>query len=209
MENRLNGHAHAAWALSAAIPRTEYAHRKPLAYAAAVTEDLRRSVGGDKGYSRLITKNPTHQAWDVSWLTDHLYTLGELHQQLGDYMPPPSWRRTRRKNPVGLGRNCTIFETARHWAYRQLRHHWDDPTGLWDAVSGQVHQLNAEFSEPLPANEAGHIATSIWRWITTRSRMWADGPTIYEATFTTIQSARGHKSGKTRRARSEALWSTS
>jgi hypothetical protein len=199
VENRANGHAHAVWALREAITRTEYARRKPLAYATAVTEGLRRSVDGDKGYSGLMTKNPTHQAWDASWLTDHLYALPELEEHLAGYMPPKSWHRTKRRNPVGLGRNCYIFETARTWAYREIRNHWDDPTGLHHAITGQVHELNAEFTEPLPVNEAGHIGSSIWRWITTKSRLWADGPTVYEATFTTIQSARGKKSGQARR----------
>lgn len=78
VENPSNGHAHAVWALSAPFARTEYAKRKPLAYAAAVTEGLRRSVDGDKGYSGLITKNPEHTAWDSHWITDKLYSLDEL-----------------------------------------------------------------------------------------------------------------------------------
>lgn len=60
VENPANGHAHAVWALSEPVTRTEYAARKPLAYAAAVTEGLRRSVDGDAAYSGLITKNPEH-----------------------------------------------------------------------------------------------------------------------------------------------------
>ncbi|KFC51527.1 hypothetical protein GY12_02040 [Micrococcus luteus] len=96
---------------------------------------------------------------------------------------------------MGLGRNCAIFETARHWAYREIRHHWGDSDGLRAAILAHVHELNAEFSEPLPANEARDIAHSIHRWITTTSRMWADGPAVYEATFSTIQAARGRKGG--------------
>ncbi|GAA4826475.1 replication initiation protein [Tomitella cavernea] len=204
VENRANGHAHAVWALLEAITRTEYARRKPLAYAAAVTEGLRRSVDGDKAYSGLMTKNPVHDDWEASWLTDRLYSLDELAGNLTEagVMPPASWQRTRRRNPVGLGRNCTIFETARTWAYREMRHHFGDPAGLYTAISTHVHLLNAEFSEALPVNEAECIAASIHRWITTQSRMWADGPAVYEATFSTIQSARGHKSGQARRAAS-------
>lgn len=206
VENPTNGHAHAVWALHEPVTRTEYARRKPLAYAAAVTEGLRRSVDGDKAYSGLMTKNPTHAAWDASWLTDRLYTLPQLHTHLEDagYMPPASWQRTRRRNPAGLGRNCTIFETARTWAYREVRHHFGNTHGLWLAIEAHVHALNTSFSEPLPANEAHHIAASIHRWITTQSRMWRDGPAVYEATFSTIQAARGHKSGRARRARQES-----
>jgi hypothetical protein len=209
VENPVNGHAHAVWALNEPITRTEYARRKPLAFAAAVTEGLRRSVDGDTGYSGLLTKNPAHDDWDALWCTnDRLYTLDELAEHLtdGGYMPPASWKRTKRRNQVGLGRNCSIFETARTWAYREIRNHWFDSAGLHDAISAHVNELNAEFPEPLPASEARAIAASIHRWITTKSRMWADGPAVYEATFSTIQAARGRISGLKRAQEAENRW---
>ena len=202
VENTENGHAHAVWVLAEAVTRTEYAHRKPLAYASAVTEGLRRSVDGDQAYSGLITKNPTHESWNASWYSDKLYTLRELDERLSasNFMPVPSWARTRRKNPVGLGRNCSIFETARTWAYREIRHHFGNPSGLWETILTHVYELNAEFNEPLPRSEADQIAKSIHRWITTQSRMWRDGAAVYEANFIAMQSARGRKSGHKRLA---------
>lgn len=200
-ESPTSGHAHAIWALTAPVATTEYAHRRPLALAAAVTEGLRRSVDGDPSYGGLITKNPLNQDWIAHWVTNHTYSLRELagHLDDADLMPPASWRRARRRNPVGLGRNCTIFETARTWAYREARHHWGDPDGLHRAIATTVRDLNAGFSDPLPSSETRAIATSIHKWITTKSRIWKDGPATYEATFITIQSARGKKSGQKRR----------
>ncbi len=64
------------------VTRTEYAHRKPLAYAAA--EELRRMLDGDKAHSGLITKNPCQQSWGCMWLTDDLYTLDELRDGRGE-----------------------------------------------------------------------------------------------------------------------------
>jgi hypothetical protein len=198
VENPANGHAHAVWALDAPFSRTEYARRKPLAYAAAITEGLRRSCDGDKGYSGLITKNPLHPAWDAELVTEHLYTMDELREALeeaGD-LPQASWRGSRRRNSVGLGRNCSLFETARTWAYREVRRHWGDSEGLYTAIETTAQEMNAErFGEPLARPEVHQIAKSIHRWIVTRSRMWADGEAVYEATFTTIQSARGKKGG--------------
>lgn len=200
-ENPGNGHAHAIWALTAPVATTEYAHRRPLALAAAVTEGLRRSVDGDPAFGGLITKNPLNGNWSTHWVTSHTYGLNELagHLDDADLMPPASWRRARRRNPIGLGRNCTIFETARTWAYREARHHWGDPDGLHRAIATTVRDLNAGFSDPLPSSETRAIATSIHKWITTKSRIWKDGPATYEATFITIQSARGKKSGQKRR----------
>lgn len=201
VENRANGHAHAVWATKEPVTRTEYARRKPLAYATAVVEGLRRSVDGDAAYSGLMTKNPIHDAWDATWLTDHLYSLPELHACLTDSgdMPPPGWVRTRRANPVGLGRNCAIFESARTWAYRRVRDCPDRTPAsaehLRRVIAAEVADLNAGYTEPLPTSEAAAIAASIHRWITTKSRMWADGATAYAATLIAIQSARGRKGG--------------
>lgn len=199
VENPDNGHAHAVWALETPFARTEYARRKPLSYATAVVEGLRRSVDGDKGYSGLITKNPEHIAWDSHWVNDQLYSLDELAFWLSEtgFLPPKSWKQTRRKKPVGLGRNCALFESARTWAYREVRHHWGDPDGLGRSIQATAQAMNQElFNEPLPISEVDQIARSIHRWIITKSRMWADGQAVYEATFTTIQSARGRKGGK-------------
>ncbi len=203
VENPVNGHAHAVWALAEAVTRTEYARRKPLAYAAAVTEGLRRALDGDAAYSGLMTKNPLHTDWSTEWLHGGLHTLGGLEEALSGYMPPARWRETKRfrTNITGLGRNCSIFETARTWAYREVRHHFGSPDTLHTAIHAEVHARNAEFAEPLPSVEARAIANSIHRWITTRSRMWKDGAAVYEATFVAIQSARGKKSGQARAAR--------
>ncbi|NLG54861.1 MAG: hypothetical protein GX542_04305, partial [Rhodococcus sp.] len=202
VSNRVNGHAHAVWSLAEPVTRTEYARRKPLAYAAAITEGLRRAVDGDAGYSGLLTKNPTHQHWDTEWIHSGSYALDQLAEELGSNLPPQRWRETKRHraNPAGLGRNCSIFETARHWAYRAARHYLPthDADGLGIAIHRHVQQLNSEFAEPLPNSEARAIANSIHRWIVTRSRIWTDGAAVYEATFSTIQAARGRKSGAAR-----------
>ena len=215
VENPINGHAHAVWALIEAVTRTEFGSRKALAFAAAVTEGLRRSVDGDKGYSGLMTKNPVHEGWRDNWFTDKLYSLRELEAHLTEqgFMPPASWNRTRRKNPVGLGRNCYLFETGRTWAYqeaRRIRQRHEHPTpgyytDLRLALEAHVHGLNAEFSEPLPTNEAHHIAASWYRWITTRFYGWIDSRTVNAATFTNIQSARGRKSGHKRRVEEQSI----
>lgn len=198
VENPINGHAHLVWALAEPVTRTDYARRKPLAYAAAVTEGLRRAVDGDRGYSGLMTKNPTHEAWRTEWLHSDLYALGQMETQLTTNMPPPRWREapTKRGDIAGLGRNCALFEGARKWAYREVRNHWNDPIGLLDAISAEAHTRNAAFTEPLPISEVRALAASIHRWITTRSRIWADGPVVYEANFIAIQSHRGRKGGR-------------
>lgn len=212
-ENPVNGHAHAIWAIGEPVVRTEYGRRKPLAYAAAVTEGLRRSVEGDVSYSGFTMKNPVHESWNTIQGTDHIYELAELEQHLADvgFMPPREWRKSKRVHISGLGRNCTLFETARTWAYREIRHHWGNPQGLADAIELAALQINVDaFDDPLPNREVVACARSISRWITTKSRLWTEGPDVYRDNFTKIQSARGRKSGAKRQAAAQeaqaALW---
>lgn len=194
VENPANGHAHALWLLASPIPRTEYAHRKPVAYAHAITEGLRIAVGGDKGYAGLITKNPLHDSWTAYQLHAHPYTLDELKTALeaDRCMPSPRWRKTKRRYVTGLGRNCTLFDSTRLWAYREMRHYFGYPFRLRVAVENYVFQLNREFKDPLPNREVAQIAESIVRWLLA-SDMWNDGEAVYEANFVAIQSARGKK----------------
>ena len=67
------------------------------------------------------------------------------------------------------------------------------------AIDADVSELNASYTEPLPDSEAARIARSITTWITTKSRLWVQSSTVTQATFITIQSARGRKGGATRR----------
>ncbi len=215
--NRANGHAHAVWALNAPVPRTEYARRKPLAYMAACAEGLRRAVDGDRSYSGLMTKNPAHIGWETEWLHSDLYELGRIEHELGANMPPPRWRQQSayRAAPTPLGRNCALFDSVRVWAYRPRLMRLYLPTrnvdGLGRAIHAECYARNAMFPTnaicpgPLPDSEVRAIAASIWRWITTRSRIWADGIAVYEATLSTRQSAIARKGVAARRAKSDAL----
>ncbi|WP_130866920.1 replication initiation protein [Acidipropionibacterium timonense] len=214
VENPANGHAHAVWALREPVTRTEYARRKPLAYAAAVTEGLRRAVDGDQGYSGLITKNPLHDAWASMQVTsldvDRLYSLDQLRDGLGPYMPPPRWREHHKPaTTTGLSRNCSIFESARIWAYQEARSirigsgneyaTATDSRTLHAAIAAEITARNAEFTEPLPTSETRAMTTSIHKWITTKFRGWTDSASHQRATFTAMQTHRGHKSGAARR----------
>ncbi|MBC3178714.1 primase C-terminal domain-containing protein [Corynebacterium lujinxingii] len=76
-----------------------------------------------------------------------------------------------------LGTGKALYESARTWAYREIRNHWGDPDSLRRSIQTVAQAIDVEmFTEPLPTNEVDHIARSIHKWIITKSRMWADGP---------------------------------
>lgn len=202
-ENPANGHAHAGWVLTYPVPRTDMARLRPLKLLHAATEGLRRSCDGDMGYAGLLMKNPEHPAWASEIVEHDTYDLDDLRAALEDAgdMPPASWRRTKRAQTVGLGRNCTLFDKARTLAYRYVRRLPDRSEASSEELRLYVrrtcHELNVSlFPDPLPAREVEDIAKSIHKWTVTRFDGWRNGAITCEATFIAIQSARGHKGGR-------------
>lgn len=211
IENPVNGHAHAAWVLGAPVATTDVAKAGPLRYVAAVSEGLRRKVGGDPGYTGLLMKNPLHSGWNAQPVRmDHLYTLAELDRELGKSMPGRYWYRQRPAiERAGLGRNCTLFEVARRWAYRQVRHLAPDQAAFERAVLDYVEVRNMEFGVPLPASEVRAIGRSITRWVL-RSDNWNRTAEERDAYLSELQAHRGRLSAQARRDRNadrdENIW---
>lgn len=124
-------------------------------------------------------------------------------------MPGRGWHTRRRIAPTGYSRNETLFHNVRHYAYREMRHHFGNPASYQVAIERETAIRNADFPTPLSANELDHISQSITNWTIHHSRMWNDGPAVYEATFTAIQAARGRKGGLKGSGRNGGLTSNS
>lgn len=153
-----NGHAHICYKLQIPLCTSELGSKKAISYAAKVQAGLASKLGADVGYSHLITKNPFSQEWRTTFWTDQAYTL----DYLADFVELPK-KLTKRQEASGLGRNCTLFDTTRKWAYTAVRdylHHHSSLT--WEkAVLAHLQALNGEFTEPLPYSELKATARSI------------------------------------------------
>ncbi|WP_432537881.1 replication initiation protein [Kineococcus arenarius] len=156
------GRGHVGWVLKTPVCRTDAARLEPMRFAAKVEEGLRRSLDGDVGYAGLLTKNPVHDDWVTTWGTDELYELRDLAAGLGELMPRTLPRKTA--DASGLGRNCTLFNRVRLWAYRACRR-YDDRAEWEEVVEAFALAVNHEFAVPLPAGEVGHTAQSVARWV--------------------------------------------
>lgn len=75
-------------------------------------------------------------------------------------------RRTftrRRGEPSALGRNCSLFDQVRWWAYDR-----DEQDG--GAILAEAERINATFAAPLPASEVAATARSIAKFMHARFR---------------------------------------
>ena len=181
--NRANGHAHLIYGLETPIRTAPDGKVAPLRYAAAIEAALREKLGADLGYSGLICKNPLHTHWRVQVWEPASYDLSWL----ADYLDLSPYNGRKQLPAYGLGRNCTLFEKTRQWAYKAIRQGWPGYEAWLSAVIDRAIGYNVQFEPPLPANEVRHIAKSIAKW-THRN--------LTPAGFSAVQAARGAKGGK-------------
>jgi hypothetical protein len=189
--NPSNGHAHLGYLLAVPVVRTSAAKLKPLRYLAAIEYVLARRLGADMGYTGLVTKNPTHADWWTVWHSIEPYTLDYLAEFCPD-ADLAAYSRRSRKEASGLGRNVTVFDNVREWAYGAVRAYWR-PNGYeaWEqavqAACGSANAFGLEQGGPLPPNETKATGKSIARWVWQR---------FSPAEFSAIQAHRGAKGGK-------------
>ncbi len=194
VKNQANGHAHALYGLATAVRTAPDRREGPLKYAAAVENALCELLGADRGYAGLIVKNPLHKHWYVKEWKAEPYELGEL----ADYLDLNT-KKPKIVTDYGLGRNCTLFEELRKWAYRAIRQGWPDYRQWLDACLTRAQMINLQFANPLALSEIRATATSVAKW--THKRIDEAGFEHYVASTHTpeIQAYRGRLKGKTRR----------
>lgn len=201
VENPENGHAHYIYQLATPIYQTNASNDKPIKYANAVYLALRDALSADINYSGLITKNAVHNSWRTHVLREQPYTLDQLSERL-DLTTRQINKEIKVDEAVGLGRNCCVFHTVRHWAYVEVRKYRSKSFNQWlDGVIAQCCSVNAQFTDPMQYNEVKGIAKSIARWVWKR-----DGYAYQE--FIDRQTRKGQlgglKGGKVRSAQYEA-----
>lgn len=165
VENTENGHAHYIYKLHTPIYHTNASNDKPIKYGNAVYLALREALNADINYSGLIAKNAVHKHWRTHVLREQPYTLDQLSERL-DLTTRQINKEIKVDEAVGLGRNCCVFHTVRHWAYVEVRQYRGKTFNPWlEAVIAQCCSVNAQFPVPMQYNEVKGIAKSIARWV--------------------------------------------
>ena len=164
--NLNNGHSHLFYGLEVPVIKcieNPKVHKKPLRYAAAIDVALSLKLDADPGYAGLISKNPLHKHWNVLVWQRELYDLNWLAGYL-DLEPYKDQRK--HLPPVGLGRNCTLFELTCRWAYSQRREAglYSSESCFIDAVTHYAAKKNEAFPVPLPYPEVKATGKSVGKW---------------------------------------------
>lgn len=154
-----NGHAHFVYLLKTPIATHDHANFSPVRFAASIQRAYTRRLHADKGYACLITKNPaTHDIIDF----DRMFDLDEMDAWLDFSDKAPEYKN---EHVQGLGRNCTMFDTVRVTAYREVCAFADyEKFHSW--CFEQCCKINASFVNPLSISEPRATGKSIatWTW---------------------------------------------
>lgn len=190
IKNPDNGHAHLLYALHTAVRTASDGRVAPLRYAAAIENALRKKLGADTGYSGLICKNPNNPFWQVNVWQTASYTL----DWLADYLDLGAANDYEILPDYGLGRNCSLFDKTRKWAYCAIRREWNGHEQWLQTCFEQAKTYNQQFSIPLDDCEVMSIVKSIAKW--TQRKMTRNGFLEYvkKTHLPHIQSKRGSKS---------------
>ena len=204
--NKQNGHSHLFYGLQAPVTITEMARIKPIQYLAAIEFSLSQKLDADQNYCGLISKNPLHQDWHTIQRRSELWTLGEL----ADWLDLPS-KLPEKAQINGLGRNCTIFDTVRKWAYKEVLKYRlaSNSQEFYKAVRKACDGVNITFPTPLSEPEIKAISKSIAKWVWSKytgrlsDQDWAQY--VKDTHTPEIQAARGRLSGMARNKKIELL----
>jgi len=189
IENKNNGRSHAIYQLKTPVFKTDASRQKPIIYLNAIQRTLQHVLDADVNYTGMICKNPLSERWRTNTLRKTPYTLNELSNKLEINWEEVS-KPIKLDDAVGLGRNCYLFHTARHWAYVAIRKYRGATYNVWlQSVLDYILKLNESITEPLGYNEVRGIAKSIARYC------WKRDPHCY-AMFIERQTLKGCKGGK-------------
>lgn len=203
VQNPDNKKAHAFYALETPVHLNTSSSRKAIRFAAAVDCAFGEKLKADADYCGLIAKNPLHDHWRTYAGNSACYSLNEM----AEFVDLSKFNDKRRRMPnTGMGRNCNLFDSTRHWSYKAIRQGWPEFDQWLLACQQRVEMYNGRLPAPLPVSEVRSIAKSVAKW--THRNMSEQG-------FSELQAARGSRKGQKVRdenlqrclALSEAGWS--
>lgn len=188
------GRAHIVYVLEDPIYSGAEGHQRPSYYVEAIRSAFTDALGADADYNGGLMKNPLHPYWLTELLHCKTHSLAELHE----YVNLKGIQRGHSK-VNGVGRNRTLFDDLRPWAYRQkleFQLSADGYEAFAKAVEAEAHARNRFVdADPLPWKEVCHTAKSVSRWTWKKY----SGCGVATPEFIEAQAARGARKGAEKR----------
>lgn len=164
VSNPDNGRSHILFQLKVPIYTMDAGRPKPILYANAIQQKLVKLFNADPAYVGLVSKNPFSDSWKTYCLRSKPYSLNELAQNL-ELTWKDANKKVKQDDAVGLGRNCFVFHTVRHWAYKEIRQYRGSTYTSWlDCVIKHCMSVNQGLNQPMTFGEVKGIAKSIARY---------------------------------------------
>lgn len=160
--NRVSGHAHIAWDITAPVATSDAARLKPMEYLAAIERGFTRAVNGDPGYQFFMGRNPLHEGHETYYGRAAAYSMGELSAGLTKTLKA---QPATAAEEIGLGRDSILFATMRRWAYsNRLKY---TSRAEWETVCVQAATYYAgDFAVRMMTSRVDSVAKSVagWTW---------------------------------------------
>lgn len=161
--NPENTHCHYLYELNTPVYYTQEARRAPQKFYEATDIALTRKLGADPAFTGHLVKNPLHPSWRT--IRHQVSYDLEDFQEFG--VDLTGCRRKQVLRDSGIGRNTTLFDTLRHWAYQYVL---EQPSYavFQVAVDTKALSINGAFLDCekgiLPAKEVLSTARSVGTW---------------------------------------------
>ena len=160
--NPKNAHCHYLYELKTPVYYTEGARRAPQKYFENTDSALTNALSADLNYVGKFTKNPLHPSWRVI-KHNATYDL----EDFAEYIDLQKHKKKQKLESSIEGRNSTLFDNLRFWAYQEVKQHGSYTT-FQDAVDKQAQSINMMFVDYLkgilPAKEVLSTARSVGAW---------------------------------------------
>lgn len=161
--NPVNTRCHYLYRLKTPVIYTEAGRRRPQRFFEHVDKGLTELLGADPGYAGLLVKNPFHSSWR-SIFHNCQYDLEDFSEWVDLTVSRETSQSSTQVTPDLVGRNCTLFENLRQWAYKAIHNHVNGYESWQLAVDQQALNLNQHFNPALPAKEVLSTSKSVGKW---------------------------------------------
>ena len=108
VSNPETGHAHIVYCLARPVLHGDGVRQKPLRWRQRIAEFYRMVYGADSGYAGVLTHNPVHPKWDVTWWREEPWTLPEL----AEVIPRAGGSRASRRRRRAATSRCSTLRYA-------------------------------------------------------------------------------------------------